>query len=146
MKTNHLYINFLFTTAFSVILFLSATAQQRTSNSNWQAPEWTDTLKNPYAHNAAMTNMGKDLYQKTCSVCHGATGKGDGVAASGLMVKPANHTSDQVQRETDGALFYKITNGRSPMPSFKPILTEKQRWALVNYLRTFKNREMAKKK
>ena len=83
-----------------------------------------------------MTDTGKVLYQKTCSVCHGTSGKGDGIAAVGLMVKPANHTSQNVQQQKDGVLFYKISNGRVPMPPFKSKLTEKQRWALVNYIRT----------
>ena len=118
-----------------VILVISYPANAQTT-SKWNAPAWADTLYNPYAHNAAITDTGKVLYQKNCSVCHGTSGKGDGIAAIGLTVRPANHTSVMVQQQTDGCLFYKIANGRLPMPPFKNILTEKQRWSLVNYIRT----------
>ena len=81
---------------------------------------------------------GKKLYNQMCAVCHGAKGKGDGVAGAALNPKPTNFTSASVQAQTDGAIFWKITEGRSPMASYKTILKEEQRWQLVNYLRTFK--------
>ena len=68
--------------------------------------------------------------------CHGASGKGDGAAAAALPPpKPADWTSAKVQAETDGELFWKITNGRGAMPPWKH-LPEKDRWELVNYIRT----------
>jgi mono/diheme cytochrome c family protein len=33
-------------------------------------------------------------------------------------------------------LFYKISEGNSPMPPYKASLTEAQRWDLVDYIRT----------
>jgi len=42
-----------------------------------------------------------------------------------------------MEEMTDGEIFYKISEGRRPMPSFKKRLTEEQRWQLVNYVRTF---------
>jgi len=102
-------------------------------------PSSADALKNPYAHNAAATDSAKVIYSKICSVCHGKGGKGDGAGAVGLTVKPANHTSGLVQMQSDGDLFYIITNGHLPMPSYKASLTEKQRWGLVNFIRTLKS-------
>jgi mono/diheme cytochrome c family protein len=40
-----------------------------------------------------------------------------------------------MQKATDGELFWKMTTGRAPMPSWQDKLTETQRWELVNYLR-----------
>jgi mono/diheme cytochrome c family protein len=37
--------------------------------------------------------------------------------------------------ETDGALFWKMSEGRGVMPAWKDILSETERWQLVNYLR-----------
>ncbi len=37
---------------------------------------------------------------------------------------------------TDGEIFWKITTGKPPMPSYREELTEKERWDLVNYLRS----------
>jgi mono/diheme cytochrome c family protein len=38
---------------------------------------------------------------------------------------------------TDGEIFWKMGEGKLPMPAFKKRLTDEQRWQLVNYLRTF---------
>jgi len=59
-----------------------------------------------------------------------------GVAAADLAKKPADHSSDYVQKQTDGALHWMITEGHTPMPTFKTSLTDNQRWELVNYIRT----------
>jgi mono/diheme cytochrome c family protein len=76
------------------------------------------------------------VYQHICAVCHGTGGKGDGVAAGGLNVVPADHTSAFVQLQTDGSLFYEISNGHPPMPAYKSVLSARQRWQLINYIRT----------
>ena len=104
----------------------------------WDTPAWTDTIKNPYAHHEVAADSGKLIYQKICSVCHGTGGKGDGIAAVGLAVPPANHTSDLVQMQSDGSLYYELTNGHAPMPAYKTVLTDKQRWELICYIRTLK--------
>jgi mono/diheme cytochrome c family protein len=36
---------------------------------------------------------------------------------------------------TDGEIFWKISNGRGPMPAWAQI-PEKDRWGLVDYIRT----------
>ena len=60
--------------------------------------------------------------------CHGAKGKGDGAAAAALNPKPADWTSKQVQDESDGEIFWKISTGRGAMPSWRH-LPENDRWA-----------------
>lgn len=102
----------------------------------WIVPQAAMNVKNPLADNAASINIGRTLYKTQCSPCHGDKGKGDGPAAAALTPKPADHTSEALQAESDGSLFYKISEGRKPMPSFKNTLTEDQRWALINYIRT----------
>ncbi|PLW96102.1 MAG: cytochrome c class I, partial [Marinilabiliales bacterium] len=92
---------------------------------------------NPLKGNIEDTKAGKQLYMLQCAVCHGDTGKGEGVASLALNPKPASFKSEKVQKETDGALYWKIANGRAPMASYKDLLTEEQRWQLVNYIRTF---------
>ena len=111
---------------------------------NWNIPTWTDTIKNPYAHITSAADSGKVLYLRVCSVCHGNGGKGDGIAAAGLATVPANHTSTMVQSHSDGTLFYEITNGHAPMPAYKAILSEKQRWQLVCFIRTLKPKSTKK--
>ncbi|HZX59107.1 MAG TPA: cytochrome c [Mucilaginibacter sp.] len=108
-------------------------AQQHTP---WVAPKPAQDVKNPIAVDKTILAEGKALYAANCAPCHGDKGRGDGVAAAALNPKPADHTSATVQAETDGSLFWKLTQGRNPMPSYQKILNDKQRWELVCYIRT----------
>ncbi len=110
-----------------------AMAQKRAP---WVAPPDAAAKKNPLAGNPAVMPEAKKLYETNCSPCHGMKGKGDGAAAAGLTTKPADHSSVAIQSQTDGTLFWMITEGRNPMPTYKVVFTEKQRWELVNYIRT----------
>ena len=138
IKIISVYLSVMLMTSASLIQAQITPKQAASHKQHWDTPQWADTLKNPYAHNAAMSDSGRVIYQKICSVCHGAGGKGDGVAAAGLAVQPANHTSDMVQLKSDGSLYYELTNGHAPMPSYKTVLTDKQRWQVVTYIRTLK--------
>ncbi len=69
-------------------------------------------------------------------ICHGQSGKGDGPGAAALEKKPADLVARVRAGETDGELFWKITEGRSPMISWKGSLSETQRWEVVNYIRS----------
>ncbi len=104
-------------------------------NGKWVAPASANSLKNPLEKIAEASQKGKNIFNMQCFTCHGTDGKGDGPAAVSLHPKPANLTSSRVQHESDGAIFWKITNGNSPMPSFKSALTKTQRWDLVEYIR-----------
>jgi len=101
----------------------------------WKAPASANSLKNPYTANANATAAGKTLYKQFCAICHGDKGKGDGLAGMNLKPRPGNFTKDAVQSQTDGAIYWKMTEGRAPMASYKTALTEQQRWQLVNYIR-----------
>jgi len=102
----------------------------------WVAPKAAVNVKNPLAGNKSVLADARTLYVTNCAPCHGTTGKGDGPAAQALNPKPANHSSALVQSETDGSLFWKLSEGRNPMPSYKKILSDQQRWELINYIRT----------
>ncbi len=98
----------------------------------WNAPADAKALKNPVK---GVGNAKKNV-EINCASCHGASGKGDGPAAAALPPpKPADWTSARVQKQTDGELFWKISNGRGAMPPWKH-LPEKDRWEIVNYIRT----------
>jgi len=97
----------------------------------WQAPAEAVARPNPLAQKPEATAGGKKLFLRNCVECHGATG-------TGLEKKRAADLQlTAVQQQTDGALFWKITNGNTDrgMPSFSR-LPELQRWQLVLYLRT----------
>lgn len=99
----------------------------------WTAPPEARALRNPVSG----VGDAPKLVEVNCVSCHGERGKGDGPAAPALPTKPADWTSPRVQNQTDGELFWKITQGRGVMPSWKH-LPETARWQLVNYIRTLK--------
>ncbi len=105
---------------------------------DWPAPEDAKKLKNPVAATDASLVAAKAVFLDNCAQCHGEGGKGDGSEAPMYDVKPADFTDAHMMGEmTDGEIFWKISEGRRPMPEFKKRLTEEQRWQLVNYVRTF---------
>jgi len=119
-----------------VIAISLLTANTSFGQGKWVAPAEAKSKVNPLAGNNSGIADAKKLYLSTCAPCHGDKGKGDGAAAASLNPKPADHTSKALQAETDGELFWKITEGRKAMPGWKSSLTEQQRWSLVNYIRT----------
>ena len=106
----------------------------------WVAPPDAVAKKNPFAGDASLLPEAKKLYESYCSPCHGMKGKGDGAAAVALNPKPADHTSAEIQNESDGSLYWKLTTGRGAMQPYKANLTDKQRWALINYIRTLRKK------
>ncbi|HKI78274.1 MAG TPA: cytochrome c [Ignavibacteriaceae bacterium] len=110
-------------------------AQQ--SKKKWVAPSIADKLKNPFDGNKEATEKGKQIFQINCFTCHGESGTGNGPGAAGLNPKPANLTSKEVQKQSDGAIYWKITTGFPPtaMISWRSNLSDNQRWEVVNYVR-----------
>lgn len=92
---------------------------------------------NPVPDSPAALAEARTLYTEHCAHCHGDTGAGDGGEAQMYTPPPADFTRPSMANIRDGELFYKITEGRRPMPSFKRVLTDEQRWKLVRLIRTF---------
>jgi len=104
----------------------------------WPVPEEAKKLTNPIPASETTLRAAKDLYAEYCAQCHGDTGKGDGPEAAMYKTKPADFADAHMMSEMpDGELYYKMTEGRRPMPGFKKTLTEEQRWMLVSYVKTF---------
>lgn len=118
------------------LMLAGATVGAVWAQDEWKAPPEVKSLKNPLPKDAKTIAEGKKLADTNCVACHGPGGKGDGPAAAALPPpKPANWTGPKVKSETDGDLFWKISNGRGAMPPWKH-LPEKDRWALVTYIRS----------
>ena len=118
---------------FSFIYSNYLKAQQ--SPESWVVPESNKTMKNPYTSDKEALSIGKLLYAQHCRLCHGKKGIGDGSGGRDLDTKVSDLTSDVVQSQTEGALFYKITNGRKDMPEYRnKISDEEDRWNLVSYI------------
>ncbi len=123
------------------ILCISVLILAFTQSDEWKAPASAKDKKNPVASNDASLAAAKKTYEKECLTCHGKKGRGDGEKAATLDKTPQDLSLARVQSQTDGELFWKISEGRKPMPANKKTLTEEQRWQLVNYVRTFEKKK-----
>ena len=104
----------------------------------WSVPLEDKLRTNPLSATDTNLNAAKPVYNEYCANCHGDTGKGDGSDAMMYDPAPSNLTERQhMNHLTDGEIFYQITQGRKPMPSFRKKLTEDQRWQLVILVRSF---------
>jgi mono/diheme cytochrome c family protein len=95
----------------------------------WPVPDEAAAVENPVAPTKESLQSGKSLFDLQCKACHGESGKGDG------LIKSANLTTPEFLAQTDGAIHYKIYQGRGVMPSFST-LPDEQLWDLVNYVRS----------
>jgi mono/diheme cytochrome c family protein len=107
------------------------------SQGKWVAPNSSKEFKNPFTGEKSISK-GELIYKTRCVVCHGEKGEGDGPAGKSLTPPAANHAADYVQNQTDGEIFWKMSEGRGAMVGWKLILSEEERWSLVNYIRTLK--------
>jgi mono/diheme cytochrome c family protein len=107
---------------------LVALAQVRERDCGWTVPPDASAKQNPLANRPAAAAGGAKLFQERCATCHGADARGTEDAP--------DLSQAEVQAQTDGALFWKISTGnsRSGMPAFS-YLPELQRWQLVLHLR-----------
>ena len=119
-------INFLIT----IILFLTV----QVFAEEWTVPADQKNKVNPQEYNLANVNKGKELYLKNCKSCHGDPGKNNVLP---LVPPPVDITSEKMQKNTEGEIFYKITNGRGAMPQFKATISDDDRWRIVNYISNF---------
>jgi mono/diheme cytochrome c family protein len=94
--------------------------------------------QNPLAGTALNIENGKEAFSHYCAACHGLDGQNTGVPFGDRMSPPVPMlTSSDVQSYMDGQLKWIIDNGISPsgMPGAKGILTDKEIWSIVAYIR-----------
>jgi mono/diheme cytochrome c family protein len=122
--------------AVSMIGLAFTTAQQ---TKPWPVPDKFAKMANPAKADAESISAGKALWSLHCSSCHGKKGLGDGSKAAQLKTQPQDMTLASFQSQSDGSLFYKTSEGRDDMPSFKKKIPDQDDiWNLVNYVRTLK--------
>jgi mono/diheme cytochrome c family protein len=104
----------------------------------WIIPDEAKQRRNPLQTSPQVLESARPLYTEKCERCHGVTGKGNGPESARQYPSPSDLTDTQrMNALTDGAIFYQISEGRRPMPSFKRRMTEDQRWQLVLLIRSF---------
>ena len=94
-------------------------------------------LENPIPRTHESEAQGQTLYRKNCAKCHGLDGGGQGPSAHGFLSNPRKlFVWYNAASSADGYLFWYITFGRNDMPPWGLVLSEEERWHLVNYIKS----------
>ena len=112
-----------------------------TPNYTW---DQVTSLANPVPRNAQTHARAQQLFDVNCSMCHGQNADGNSYIAQQFTAAhqypPVDLHSDRVVSRTDGQLYWIITNGEGNMPTFHNLLTDDDRWAMVDYIRDLQGR------
>jgi mono/diheme cytochrome c family protein len=121
----------------AILLTAFATSPARAqgpADNPWVAPDRAAQRANVIPATTDAVKHGRELFRRDCEQCHGKAGHGDGPQAFSMEPRPVDLAAARVQSQSDGALFWKITEGRGMMP--RATLSEGEKWAVVDYLRT----------
>jgi mono/diheme cytochrome c family protein len=91
--------------------------------------------RNPLTIDADLLQRGQARFNTYCSPCHDRTGQGRGIVGQRAMWIPTNLQEPRVREMNDGEIFNVITNGRRSMPPYKYQVVDRDRWAIVAYVR-----------
>jgi len=89
----------------------------------------------PFPVTMEVLNRGRERYEIFCSMCHGATGNGDGMVVRRGFKKPPAYGEDRLRQERVGHFFDVITNGWGSMPNYAAQIPVRDRWAIAAYIR-----------
>lgn len=101
----------------------------------------TSFYLSPTGFSVTTIAAGSELFPQHCAVCHGEDGSGDGPAAKSLPIPPADLTAAHLWMHEDGELFWWLSHGiagpdgHTVMPGFAGVLSDDQRWDLIDYIR-----------
>ena len=111
-----------------------------------------ELIDNPYEITEEGLQVGKELYDVYCGICHGDKGGGlgylvrDADAATGdeggkYPVQPANMLLDEFVNASNGRLFHAIMYGKNMMGGYKDKLSYHERWQVVHYIRSLQAKD-----
>lgn len=133
-KLTAIFIVFL---AFGMVMAYGQNEQKK--GEPWDIPEKYKKMENPVSmDDKEMQMVGRSLYGRFCKSCHGRKGEGDGPKARRLETFPGDFTKcDFKENNNDGEMYYMSIIGRDEMPNYeKKIPNEKDRWAVINYIKS----------
>jgi len=119
---------------YCLLFFFILLTAIRTYSQVWTVPEENRMVVSPFKFIQDSVKKGETIFLKNCQSCHGLPGKNNWAK---ITPSPGDPATDKFQKQKDGELFYKITTGKAPMPEFRNILSENERWNVVAYFRSF---------
>jgi len=97
--------------------------------------DFADAFPESLPMTAELLQRGEDRYNIYCTPCHGQAGDGKGVVSKRLPVKAPTFHSEYLYGQKLGHFFDVISNGIRSMPAYAQQIPEKDRWAIVSYIR-----------
>ena len=90
-----------------------------------------------------LLQRGRERFNITCAMCHGATATGNGITKSYGLATVVTLQDDRIRKMADGEIFNTITNGKNTMMAYGPTLMVADRWAIIAYLRALQRSQGA---
>ncbi len=110
-------------------------------NTGKMAEQWGTGL--PVEVTPALMQRGRERFNITCAMCHGATAAGNGVTKQYGLTTIVTLQDDRLRKMADGEIFNTITNGKNTMMSYGSNLSVSDRWAIIAYLRALQRSQNA---
>lgn len=129
MQSKNIITRILLSSLLTIVFSISTFAE------DWNVPADKKAKNSFIKFDNSTVKNGQANYQKNCASCHGDIGKNNSLKS--LNPIPPDLSTKNAQNLTDGELFYILNTGRGLMPSFKNILSEKERWEVISYIRSF---------
>jgi len=120
-------------TLLASILMLIISAGNLFSQTN-TVPAEAKSKTAPFVFTSVTIKSGEQIFNTNCKSCHGDPGKGNYAKLNPIPKDPA---SPEYQKNTDGEMFFILSNGRGLMPNFVNTLSEEQRWQVISFIRSF---------
>ena len=92
----------------------------------------------------ALMERGRQRFDINCSICHGATGAGNGIVKQFGLSTVATLQDARLRSMPEGQIFNTITNGKNTMGAYGPQITVEDRWAIIAYVRALQRSQNAK--
>lgn len=101
-------------------------------------------VANPLPLNRETLLRGQERFNIYCAPCHDRTGSGRGIVALRSSWLPSDLTEQRIRQMADGQVFDTISRGQRTMPGYRFQIDERDRWAIVAYLRALQRSTAAK--
>ncbi|MGE5648185.1 MAG: c-type cytochrome [Acidobacteriota bacterium] len=92
-------------------------------------------VNNPLPITRDTLARGQERFNIYCAPCHDQTGSGQGIVAQRATWPVFNITEPRIVEMKDGEIFDTITHGKRTMPGYRFQVAERDRWAIVAYVR-----------
>jgi mono/diheme cytochrome c family protein len=97
----------------------------------------------PVSVTPELLQRGRQRFNITCAMCHGATAAGNGITKQYGLATVVTLQDERIRKMADGEIFNTITNGKNTMMAYGPNITVADRWAIIAYLRALQRSQNA---